>query len=227
MLATSLSVFRFILTFLFQFKYHFLADNSADLVINKGNSFLNEAALVDISTITVLFFRTVYFVTLVDQKPPKSLLLYLNWFGPQHDKTNKVTVCPAKTQISLGFRQVWSESSLCAQWVAKDPSFFHADSKDSDQTGWMPRLIWIFAGAQSVCWFCHVAAHLCMEKNVKKTLCLEISYDNVNFMTKIGDVNSVCDKNRGCKLNIVTKIGDVNSVLWQKIEDVNSVLWQK
>ena len=46
-------------------------------------------------------------------------------------------VRPAKTQISLGFRPVWSQSSLCAQWVAKDPSFFHADSEDSDQTGCM------------------------------------------------------------------------------------------
>ena len=55
-------------------------------------------------------------------------------------------VRPAKTQISLGIRPVWSESSLCAQWVAKDPSFLHVDSKDSDQTGRMPRLIWVFAG---------------------------------------------------------------------------------
>ena len=52
---------------------------------------------------------------------------------------------PAKTQISLGIRPVWSESSLWPQWVAKDPSFLHADSEDSDQTGWMPRLIWVFA----------------------------------------------------------------------------------
>ena len=65
---------------------------------------------------------------------------------PRHDKTNKVSVRPAKTQISLGIRPVWSESSLCAQWVAKDPSFLHADSEDSDQTGRMPRLIWVFAG---------------------------------------------------------------------------------
>ena len=35
---------------------------------------------------------------------------------------------------------------LCAQWVAKDPSFLHADSEDSYQTGRMPRLIWVFAG---------------------------------------------------------------------------------
>ena len=51
-------------------------------------------------------------------------------YEPQHDKTNKVTERPAKTQISLGICPVWSESSLCAQSVAKDPSFLHADSED-------------------------------------------------------------------------------------------------
>ena len=49
-------------------------------------------------------------------------------------KPTKWHVRPAKTQISLGIRPVWSESSLCAQWVAKDPSFLHADSEDSDHT---------------------------------------------------------------------------------------------
>ena len=48
-------------------------------------------------------------------------------------KPSKWHVRPAKTQLSLGIRPVWSESSLCAQWVAKDPSFLHADSEDSDQ----------------------------------------------------------------------------------------------
>ena len=38
------------------------------------------------------------------------------------------------------------QSSLYAQWVAKDPSFLHADSEDSDHTGRMPRLIRVFAG---------------------------------------------------------------------------------
>ena len=37
----------------------------------------------------------------------------------------------AKTQISLGIHSVWSESSLCAQWVAKDPRFLHADWSES------------------------------------------------------------------------------------------------
>ena len=70
----------------------------------------------------------------------------LRWFEPQHDKTNEMSVRPAKTLISLGIRPVWSESSLCAQWVAKGPRFLHADSEDSDQTGRMPRLIRVFAG---------------------------------------------------------------------------------
>ena len=69
---------------------------------------------------------------------------------PLHDKTNKMTVPPAKTQISLGNCPVWSESSQSAQWVAKDSSVLHADSEDSDQTG-MPRLIWVFA--ERTCYF--------------------------------------------------------------------------
>ena len=65
---------------------------------------------------------------------------------PRHDKTNKMTVHPVKTQISLGIRPVWSEPSLCTQWVATDPNFLYADSEDSDWTGRMPRLIWVFGG---------------------------------------------------------------------------------
>ena len=48
-------------------------------------------------------------------------------------------------------RSVWAStpsdrSLLCTQWVAKDPSCLHADSEDSDKTGQMPRLIWVFTG---------------------------------------------------------------------------------
>ena len=70
-----------------------------------------------------------------------------------------MAVRPAKTQISLGIRPVWSESSVCTHWVAKDPGFLYADSEDSDQPGQMPRLICVFAGQQPHCWFCHEAAH--------------------------------------------------------------------
>ena len=73
-------------------------------------------------------------------------------------KPTKWSMCPAKTQISLGIHPVWSESLL---WVAKDLSFLHADSEDSDQTGQMPRLSWVFAGR--ICHFvgfCHEAARM-------------------------------------------------------------------
>ena len=73
----------------------------------------------------------------------RGLLLYLSRLMT---KPTKWYVRPARTQISLGIRPVWSESSPCPQWVAKDPGFLHADSEDSDQTERMPRLIWVFAG---------------------------------------------------------------------------------
>ena len=67
-----------------------------------------------------------------------------SWQNPQN------VLCTLGTQISLG----WPESSLCAQWVAKDRSFLHVDSEGSDQTGWMNRLIWVFAGRTAFCLFC-------------------------------------------------------------------------
>ena len=76
----------------------------------------------------------------------------------QHDKSNKMTVRPVKTQISQGICPVWSESSLCAQWVAKDPSFLHGDSEETEQTGRMPRLIWIRWAHMPFCRFCHEVA---------------------------------------------------------------------
>ena len=49
-------------------------------------------------------------------------------------KPTKWHVRLAKTQIRLG-GSAWAESSLCTQWVAKDPRFLHVNSEDSDQTG--------------------------------------------------------------------------------------------
>ena len=65
---------------------------------------------------------------------------------PQHDKTNKMSVCPAKTQADAKRRltSAQSDQSLRCVWGAKDPSFLHADSEDFDQTGQ----------------FCCVAAHI-------------------------------------------------------------------
>ena len=67
-------------------------------------------------------------------------------FEPRYDKTNTVGVRPAKTQISLGIHPVWSGSSPSAWRKLGSLATHWAYSEDSDQTGWMPRLIWVFAG---------------------------------------------------------------------------------
>ena len=97
-----------------------------------GTKPAKEMQITKTMTITALHVRTLFRLK--------------NVHKPRHVKTKKVTVHLAKTQISLGICPVWSESSLCAQWVAKNPSFLRADSEVSDQTGRMPRLTWVFAG---------------------------------------------------------------------------------
>ena len=61
-------------------------------------------------------------------------------------KPAKMTVHPAKTQISLGIYPVWSESSLSAWRKLGSLATSWAHGEDSDQTGWMPRLSWVFPG---------------------------------------------------------------------------------
>ena len=56
-------------------------------------------------------------------------------------KPTKWHVRPAKTEMSLGIRPVWSESSLSAWRKLGSLATHWAHSKDSDQTGRMPRLI--------------------------------------------------------------------------------------
>ena len=50
------------------------------------------------------------------------------------------------TQISMGIRPVWSASSLSAWRKLGFLAIHWAHSEDYDQTGRMPRLIWVFAG---------------------------------------------------------------------------------
>ena len=60
-------------------------------------------------------------------------------FEPSHDKTNKIEV--HQWRLRSAWASAQSDQSLgCA------PSVLHADSEDSDRTGQMPRLTWVFAG---------------------------------------------------------------------------------
>ena len=57
------------------------------------------------------------------------------WMSCSIIKSAKLNVRPRKAQISFGICPVCSKPSLWAQWIAKDPSFLHADSEVSVQTG--------------------------------------------------------------------------------------------
>ena len=65
-------------------------------------------------------------------------------------------MCAQRRQIRTG----WSESSLSAWRKLGSLATHWALSEDSDQTGWMPRLIWVLDGR--ICHFvgCHALAHL-------------------------------------------------------------------
>ena len=71
------------------------------------------------------------------------IFIYLSRFVTKQTKWH---VHPAKTKISLGIRPVWSESLLSAWRKLGSLATHWAHSEDSDQTGRMPRLIWVFAG---------------------------------------------------------------------------------
>ena len=63
---------------------------------------------------------------------------------------------PAKIQLSLRIRAVWTESSLGAVWITKHAKFLHTDKEDSGLTVKMCRLIWVCVSR--TCTFSHVAA---------------------------------------------------------------------
>ena len=94
---------------------------------------------------------------------------------PRHDKTNKMSVRPAKTQISLGIRPVWSESSLSAWRNLVSLATHWAHSEDSGP----PSLIWVFAGRTLALLVFVVSRLICLtlkfsEIQVLRTNCTEI-----------------------------------------------------
>ena len=92
-------------------------------------------------------------------------LFFKAWiYEPPHNKTNKMSVCPVKTQISLGIRPVWSVFAVCLMGSYKGPKL----SSCGQRRLWSD---WADAQADlslrwvhSLCWFCHVAAHICRKK---------------------------------------------------------------
>ena len=99
-------------------------------------------------------------------------------------------VRPAKTQTSLGIRPVWSESSLSAWWKLGSSATHLAHSEDSNQTGRMPRLIWVFAG-RTLILSCRGSYSLLTFSSLRLT-CSHISEDNENCV--VGDELTQCKR---------------------------------
>ena len=57
---------------------------------------------------------------------------------PPHDKTNKIACAPSEDSDQPGHPPSLIRVFAVRSVIAKDPSFLHADSEDSDQIGRMP-----------------------------------------------------------------------------------------
>ena len=81
-----------------------------------------------------------------------------------HDMTKPTKWVCAQRRLGSAWASTQSDQSLlCTKWVANDPRFLHTGSEDSEQTGQMPRLIWVFAGRTltSLVLSCHGSNKLC------------------------------------------------------------------
>ena len=78
-------------------------------------------------------------------------------YEPPRDKTNNVVVRPAKTQISLGIRPVWSVFVVCTKkgWLPIERT-----AKALMRLGGCPGWSESSLDAQPHCWFCQEAAHI-------------------------------------------------------------------
>ena len=76
----------------------------------------------------------------------------------QLDKSNKM-MC-AKRNLRSAWASAQSDQFLCAQWVAKNPRFFHADSEDWSEWADAQADLSLRWTHRSFCWFCRVAAHV-------------------------------------------------------------------
>ena len=109
---------------------------------------------------------------------PSSTGLSLNMFkkwaaAPQNQQNDPC----AQWRLSL----VWSESLLYSWRKFGSLATHKVHSVNCDQTGQMPRLIWVFAGRTSFCWFCHASAQIIITK--RNVLDInEPSHDKTNKM---------------------------------------------
>ena len=75
----------------------------------------------------------------------QGIVLLPIWAAVRQNQQNDMCA-QRRLRSSLGICPVWSESSLSASGKFMSLTTHKAHSEDSDPTGWMPRLIWVFTG---------------------------------------------------------------------------------
>ena len=108
--------------------------------------------------------------------------LYLdNIIAPRHNKANKMSMCPVKTQLSLGICPAWSESSLTAWRKLGSLATVKTLIRLDGCPGWSESSL----GAQSLCWFCHVPAHIIKHHLISTTapMGLDNNFDFKQFLS--------------------------------------------
>ena len=122
------------------------------------------------------------------------------WATSWQNKQTKWYVRPAKTQISLGIRPVWSKSSLSAWKKLGSLATHWAHSEDSDQTGrtchfvgfvtkwlkwcsWASKQFYIIKHFISLRWICSVYT-LKPKQTLNRSQHLETKVDLENFLSR-------------------------------------------
>ena len=101
-------------------------------------------------TSSITYMNLVHVVEQADRIFSSKIFLAKYEMGVSMTKQTKWLVSPVKTQFNMCIRTVWSKSSLCAQWVAKEPGLLHADSEDSVRLGRCPGWSESSLGAQFI-----------------------------------------------------------------------------
>ena len=82
----------------------------------------------------------------------------IKWATAQQNQQNDLC---AQRRLRSAWASIQSDQSSLSIWRNLGPLATHwAHNEDSDQTGRMPTLIWVFAGCTSFCWFCRVQAQM-------------------------------------------------------------------
>ena len=140
-----------------------------DLSIANGLKTLSLLLLLNRILVTKHFFATVSFG--------------YSWIEPPRDKTNTMACAPSEDSDQPGHPHNLIRAFTVRMkevWVLSYPS----------SAQHMPRLIWVFAGRTSFCWFCHGAAQFIRFHGKRQIKPGKILVQNLTCWEKISHFNT-------------------------------------